>query len=1106
MEEKSFAALRKALSRQKPQPALEHFYAWYYWMKLRARSDLLPERLASIRGTPPKRGALSDKLSQLELQAALKQGALKEARKLVSELSFLKNGIYWSSFSPLAPPQPGQLKYAQAQSLAPFAPWGKIPSGALTEPDTLFYLGATIKLKRRGHLSLALSGGGELAVLLNGSLLTKEKAKDAALIDQYRYQLTLPPGEHFLLLQQKVRSSEDSLQLRLTAPQGGPSKVARFIEVQPKHIVPQDLRPIRFKPLQRKLSLRAGLYHKMVSLQDISVGQTAFPVGTGKLEQALLNYLRYSPSGPLANDMGPFHDLALLKKAKYLASHDQAIAALQVLNQLDYPQEPLALLQKLTIENNYLELTEQQIRSYLKRQSIVHSGPLAEQLSYALVSREAHSQNRQLLTRILQADRRQSWARRQLIEAYLEEADYQAAERLVQEQINYTPHSPRPYLQQVYLDQSSAPKRAQQLSQLFPNNPSLQKRLQEHLALRGLGVQQLSGPKEELKWSSEKQITSWRQQAESFAAAYPVIILSQSTQVAVDQRGRSAKQVEIIYQLRKDNGHPSLEELRFYYHPGIHQLAQVKAELWPQAGAKRTIEQIADHFPQSQQGNMFVDLAYFSVRPGKLNKGALVVVRYLLKPTPQNPFGDYFGDLVHPDGWRPTWRYDYQINYPGSYQLSFGSNSPRHLDKSDQSDGRRLRFTLLKYQPLPFEALQKPPQDLPTLSISHHQSPEELSRWYQALWRPQLDFKADPGFFTKIGIRSAMSEIEKVEQLYFWLAENNRYLGIELGIQGFRPHASSETLRTGYGDCKDKASLLVDLLAKLDIAAQIVLVRTAERSPTPQKHANLWAYNHAFIYLPQHELYLDPTAVWTHPGELPAIDQGAQAIRFGPQGPSQLTELPVSQASQNRNWSHYTLKLSKDAPVGFEGIENYLSTAGASIRKLLSRQQQRQKLMQERLQKGLPGLQLTQLQPLAAGIRSATVSYQLKGELRNYQRQHADGRSIVPASLFKHHLAATYAFLEQRQTDLLLAYPFTVTNRVHYDFGEAALLHRPQDSSVKGKYLEFTRSFTERQGGLIVEETLRLRKRQIPARGYSRFRQNCLEIDRIQQSHLEVRW
>ena len=79
------------------------------------------------------------------------------------------------------------------------------------------------------------------------------------------------------------------------------------------------------------------------------------------------------------------------------------------------------------------------------------------------------------------------------------------------------------------------------------------------------------------------------------------------------------------------------------------------------------------------------------------------------------------------------------------------------------------------------------------------------------------------------GIAAAIDHVQK----------HIRYYGIELGANSHQPHAPDEVLVNGYGDCKDKALLLVTLLDDLDVKAWPILVSSRmqrgilERLPSP---------------------------------------------------------------------------------------------------------------------------------------------------------------------------------------------------------------------------------------------------------------------------------
>jgi transglutaminase-like putative cysteine protease len=74
-----------------------------------------------------------------------------------------------------------------------------------------------------------------------------------------------------------------------------------------------------------------------------------------------------------------------------------------------------------------------------------------------------------------------------------------------------------------------------------------------------------------------------------------------------------------------------------------------------------------------------------------------------------------------------------------------------------------------------------------------------------------------------------------------------RYLGIEMGLHSHKPAAPDKVIEQRYGDCKDKARLLVSLLQGMGLEAHCVLVNTdngvrlTKALPTPT------LFNHAIV-------------------------------------------------------------------------------------------------------------------------------------------------------------------------------------------------------------------------------------------------------------------
>ena len=209
---------------------------------------------------------------------------------------------------------------------------------------------------------------------------------------------------------------------------------------------------------------------------------------------------------------------------------------------------------------------------------------------------------------------------------------------------------------------------------------------------------------------------------------------------------------------------------------------------------------------------------------------------------------------------------------------------------------------------VPLETGMLPLLDIvPIVNVSTFVNWEEFSDWYKGLITDQ--YKINDIILKKIEELTANLETdeEKIKALYNYVATSIRYVGLEFGIDGYKPHNAVETFENKYGDCKDKATLLIALLSSIGVRAEPVLINTAGHSEleivSPEQ------FNHMIVYLPNKDLYLDPTNGLTMYGDLPSVDQGKKVLM--PLS-NWIIETPVFPAENNREHFKQKVILSED--------------------------------------------------------------------------------------------------------------------------------------------------------------------------------------------------
>jgi len=145
-------------------------------------------------------------------------------------------------------------------------------------------------------------------------------------------------------------------------------------------------------------------------------------------------------------------------------------------------------------------------------------------------------------------------------------------------------------------------------------------------------------------------------------------------------------------------------------------------------------------------------------------------------------------------------------------------------------------------------------------------------------------------------VRGAADPMQKIAWLASYVQHNIRYVAIEIGIGGYQPHAAQEVFASGYGDCKDKATLLSAMLHEIGVDSYYVLINNKRDHLAPD-FPSMLGFNHVIlaIRLPDganpdalapilHHaklgrlLLFDPTDYTTPLGYLPPYLQASQGL------------------------------------------------------------------------------------------------------------------------------------------------------------------------------------------------------------------------------------
>lgn len=249
-----------------------------------------------------------------------------------------------------------------------------------------------------------------------------------------------------------------------------------------------------------------------------------------------------------------------------------------------------------------------------------------------------------------------------------------------------------------------------------------------------------------------------------------------------------------------------------------------------------------------------------------------------------------------------------------------------------------------------------------------------LGQWEEKLEEHRADPTPEIAAKTQELVAGATDFYTKLARITDYIQKNVRYFVVEKGIGGLQAHYAGDVYRYRYGDCKDKATLLIAMLHTIGVRAYYLHVDTRRGFIDPEE-PSLWG-NHMItaIELPEGEndprllarvkaangktlLIFDPTDEVTPAGLIREELQGAYGnVANGLD--SQVLRMPLLSPDAAGRKRKGTFTLAGDGTISGEIAEEFLGDEARRERHFIKENDSRE--LREKLEKSvaaeLPGL------------------------------------------------------------------------------------------------------------------------------------------------------
>ncbi|GAB4326591.1 MAG: hypothetical protein Kow0074_21310 [Candidatus Zixiibacteriota bacterium] len=291
----------------------------------------------------------------------------------------------------------------------------------------------------------------------------------------------------------------------------------------------------------------------------------------------------------------------------------------------------------------------------------------------------------------------------------------------------------------------------------------------------------------------------------------------------------------------------------------------------------------------------------------------------------ENPF--FWPDWVLGDGW-PRQVAQYRVHVPRRENIHYQQVAPILVHhQEDDPRGRVHTWELKNWIPENIGAAGNK-ELTPLLYVAPAEfrvggeegstnSWRELGDWYWRLTKDEFGLDEDQKRWVRRQVQDVVGNRARASVLKDWVSDEWRYVAIEIGLGGWRPHPSSQVFNSRYGDCKDVVFLWISMLRSLGMDASPALVRSRNPLPVDPGFPKDW-FDHviAIMVIDGDTLWADPSDSRYRLGTLPRSCEGRWALVVGPDG-GQLVQTPCGTSEDNRQSIYCEGELDADGNLNF---------------------------------------------------------------------------------------------------------------------------------------------------------------------------------------------
>ncbi len=600
--------------------------------------------------------------------------------------------------------------------------------------------------------------------------------------------------------------------------------------------------------------------------------------------------------------------------------------------------------------------------------------------------------------------------------------------------------------------------------------------------------------------------------ANSDKDAIELVTLLDNRVVRVLPNGLTSTFYQLTFEILDDKGLKTLRAMPIQYSPSDEKVEIISVTTTKKDGSVRRLFKTSEYDLSDESIKMYYDKKALLVEIQDLAVGDRVEFQFKRTQLQHDSSSiQFFSDIWQlQNGYNRQWM-RYTVIAPESMNIHMlrhnPGNSPQTVGNSVKENGNIItsyeeknmpRFLAEKMQPGPTSLM-------PFLLISTFNSWQELANWYIDLSAQQ--WKADDAIRAKVTeLTNGISDpFEKLKRVHSFVVKNTRYVALEFGIHGHKPYPAAQIFERRFGDCKDKASLLKVMLKEAGIDSEFVLARTRMNGDITTELASPYLFDHAILYVPQFDLFLDGTAEFSGTNELPAMDQAGQAFILNDDSSYKLRKIPVSLAQDNTSILSWDVDLTDSETIHYNFFTQLHGYNAPNYRQHFQSESLQRETLEQSAVYGVPGSKLESFEfsDLTDLEKDVTLKLSASVSFKDVVKVNGNTWLIYP-QIVESDMVSSITSGSKRRTPIIRPVPSTIQKTISYTLPQNAEVTLPDDVSETTSFGHYTISARKDGNKLTTSSTLIINQIEIQPDEYSNYLDFLQRFDRRLNTRYQV--